>query len=231
MGSVEYEHHTWNTWKIKKVPFQASQVLSVGSVTQKPKSREVTMYAVCLLKGHQTSQQRAMSSDTSKLDCEKMFGRVGGILKNRVISCHCLQRPKKNPLTQPRMLLQTLSSRIFVVGFEQGWGVSWYKVTPFPYGGYTWEKHLSIILLVETTNQYEIWAFGEQILMISLSSTLIFGTMCWLIPMRAVVLHFFVPSWKFGCNEAVSSPQAASRFWQDSKSGHSISSQLVTPAG
>ena len=55
-------------------------------VTQKPKSREVTMYAVSLLKGHQTSQQRGMSYDTSKLDCEKMFGRVGGILKNPMIA-------------------------------------------------------------------------------------------------------------------------------------------------
>lgn len=64
----------------------------------------------------------------------------------------------------------------------------------------------------------------------SLSSTCIFGTMCWLIPMRAVVVHFFVPSWKSGCSETVSSPQAASRFWQGSKSGHSIS-QLVTSAG
>ena len=27
--------------------------------------------------------------------------------------CHCLLRPKKNPLTQPRMLLQTLSSMFF----------------------------------------------------------------------------------------------------------------------
>lgn len=71
---------------------------SVGSVTQKPKSHQVTMYAVCLLKEHQTSQQRAMSSKLEK----------------------SLLRPKKNPLTQPRMLLQTLSSRIFVVGFEQG---------------------------------------------------------------------------------------------------------------
>lgn len=32
--------------------------------------------------------------------------------------------------------------------------------------------------------------------------------------MRAVVVHFFVPSWKSGCSEAFSPPQAASRCWQ-----------------
>ena len=33
---------------------------------------------------------------------------------------------------------------LLVSSFEQGWGVSWNQVTPIPYGGYTWEKHVSI---------------------------------------------------------------------------------------